>query len=42
MNTVKLRKLLSHQQNIISKIALGAPLNDILNNICFMSHYYHI
>ena len=34
MNTVKLRKLLSHQQNILSKIALGAPLNDILNNIC--------
>ena len=34
MNSIKLKKLLSHQQDILSKIALGAPLNDILNEIC--------
>jgi len=34
MNTIRLRKLLSHQQDILSKIALGAPINEILNEIC--------
>ncbi|TMO04785.1 EAL domain-containing protein [Pseudoalteromonas sp. S558] len=34
MDTTRLRKLLSHQQGILSKIALGTPLNDILNDIC--------
>jgi PAS domain S-box-containing protein len=34
MDTVRLKKLLSHQQAILSKIALGTPLNDILNDIC--------
>ncbi|MBQ4857891.1 EAL domain-containing protein [Pseudoalteromonas sp. MMG007] len=35
MNTVKLRQLLSHQQNILSKIALGIALDDVLQDICF-------
>ena len=34
MNTIRLEKLLSHQQNILSKIALGTALNDVLNDIC--------
>jgi len=34
MDTVKLSRLLDHQQNILSKIALGTPLNEILNDIC--------
>lgn len=34
MNTVRLEKLLSHQQNILSKIALGTALNDVLEDIC--------
>lgn len=34
MDTVKVGKLLSHQQYILSKIALGTPLNDVLNDIC--------
>lgn len=34
MDTVKLSRLLEHQQNILSKIALGTPLNEILNDIC--------
>jgi len=34
MDTVKLRQLLSHQQNILSKIALGNSLNTILTDIC--------
>ncbi|PKI16246.1 sensor domain-containing phosphodiesterase [Colwellia sp. 12G3] len=34
METVRLRKLLSHQQDILSKIALGTPINVILNDIC--------
>jgi len=31
---MRLRKLLSQQQNILSKIALGAPLDEVLENIC--------
>jgi diguanylate cyclase (GGDEF)-like protein/PAS domain S-box-containing protein len=34
METVRLRKLLSHQQDILSKIALGLPLNVVINDIC--------
>ena len=34
MDSVRLRKLLDHQQKILSKIALGTPLDEILNNIC--------
>jgi diguanylate cyclase (GGDEF)-like protein/PAS domain S-box-containing protein len=34
MDKVRLTKLLSHQQDILSKIALGKPLNVILNDIC--------
>jgi diguanylate cyclase (GGDEF)-like protein/PAS domain S-box-containing protein len=34
MDAVKTKKLLSHQQDILSKIALGKPLNDVLNDIC--------
>jgi len=34
MDIIKLKKLLSHQQAILSKIALGAPLNEIFNDIC--------
>jgi diguanylate cyclase (GGDEF)-like protein/PAS domain S-box-containing protein len=34
METLRLRKLLSHQQDILSKIALGLPLNDVLEEIC--------
>lgn len=34
MDSVRLRKLLDHQQEILSKIALGTPLDEILNNIC--------
>ena len=34
MDSVRLRKLLDHQQEILSKIALGTPLDDILNDIC--------
>jgi diguanylate cyclase (GGDEF)-like protein len=35
METVRLEKLLTHQKNILSKIALGIPLADVLNEICF-------
>ncbi|WP_409423444.1 EAL domain-containing protein [Pseudoalteromonas sp. RW-H-Ap-1] len=31
---MRVRKLLSQQQNILSKIALGAPLDEVLENIC--------
>jgi hypothetical protein len=34
MDIARLKKLLSHQQDILSKIALGRPLNDVLNDIC--------
>ncbi|GAB0110669.1 bifunctional diguanylate cyclase/phosphodiesterase [Pseudoalteromonas distincta] len=34
MNTARLKKLLSHQQDILSKIALGIPLNEVLHDIC--------
>ena len=34
MGTDRLKKLLSHQQGILSKIALGAPLNEVLTEIC--------
>ncbi|MBA6257252.1 MULTISPECIES: sensor domain-containing phosphodiesterase [unclassified Colwellia] len=34
MDTVRLKKLLFHQQDILSKIALGTPLNDVLHDIC--------
>ncbi|KPZ52057.1 MULTISPECIES: EAL domain-containing protein [Pseudoalteromonas] len=34
MNTAKLKQLLSHQQNILSKIALGIALDDVLQDIC--------
>lgn len=34
MDTTRLKKLLHHQQSILSKIALGAPLNTVLNDIC--------
>ncbi|WP_286937760.1 MULTISPECIES: EAL domain-containing protein [unclassified Pseudoalteromonas] len=34
MNTAKLKQLLSHQQDILSKIALGIALDDILQDIC--------
>lgn len=35
MNTERLKQLLSHQQDILSKIALGAGLDEILEDICF-------
>ncbi|MFP3457501.1 GAF domain-containing protein, partial [Psychrobacter sp. SIMBA_152] len=31
---MRVRKLLSQQQSILSKIALGAPLDEVLENIC--------
>lgn len=34
MNTERLKQLLSHQQDILSKIALGVALDDILEDIC--------
>lgn len=34
MDTVRLRQLLSHQQNILSKIALGNSLDSVLTDIC--------
>ncbi|GAA61583.1 sensory box protein [Pseudoalteromonas sp. BSi20652] len=34
METARLKKLLSHQQDILSKIALGLPLSDVLEEIC--------
>jgi len=34
MDTVRLRQLLSHQQKILSKIALGNSLNTVLTDIC--------
>ncbi|WP_165734835.1 EAL domain-containing protein [Pseudoalteromonas sp. C8] len=34
MGTDRLKKLLSHQQGILSKIALGVPLNEVLTEIC--------
>ncbi|TWX50583.1 sensor domain-containing phosphodiesterase [Colwellia hornerae] len=34
MDIARLRKLLFHQQDILSKIALGRPLNNVLNDIC--------
>ena len=34
MNTAKLKQLLSHQQDILSKIALGIALDDVLQDIC--------
>ena len=34
METVRLNKLLSHQQDILSKIALGLPFEDVLDEIC--------
>lgn len=34
MDIARLKKLLSHQQDILSKIALGRSLNDVLNDIC--------
>ena len=34
MGTDRLKKLLSHQQGILSKIALGVPLNVVLTEIC--------
>jgi diguanylate cyclase (GGDEF)-like protein/PAS domain S-box-containing protein len=34
MELARLRGLLSHQQNILSKIALGETLSDILEDIC--------
>jgi diguanylate cyclase (GGDEF)-like protein/PAS domain S-box-containing protein len=34
MDTVRLKKLLFHQQDILSKIALGTSLNDVLHDIC--------
>jgi diguanylate cyclase (GGDEF)-like protein/PAS domain S-box-containing protein len=34
MEAVRLNKLLSHQQDILSKIALGLPFEDVLDEIC--------
>ncbi|MFT6900132.1 MAG: diguanylate cyclase (GGDEF)-like protein/PAS domain S-box-containing protein [Colwellia sp.] len=34
MDIVRLKKLLFHQQDILSKIALGTSLNDVLHDIC--------
>ncbi|TMM46485.1 sensor domain-containing phosphodiesterase [Colwellia ponticola] len=34
MDTVRLKQLLCHQQKILSNIALGTPLSDILTDIC--------
>nr|WP_241764498.1 MULTISPECIES: diguanylate cyclase [unclassified Pseudoalteromonas] len=34
MGTDRLKKLLSHQQGILSKIALGVPLSEVLTEIC--------
>ncbi|WP_213607815.1 EAL domain-containing protein [Pseudoalteromonas sp.] len=34
IETIRVRKLLSHQQSILSKIALGAALDEVLENIC--------
>ncbi|MBB1455080.1 EAL domain-containing protein [Pseudoalteromonas sp. SG43-5] len=34
MGTDRLKKLLSHQQGILSKIALGVPLTEVLTEIC--------
>ncbi len=34
MNVARLKKLLSHQQVILSKIALGSPLSEVLTEIC--------
>lgn len=34
IDITKVRKLLSHQQSILSKVALGVSLEDVLKNIC--------
>ena len=34
MEAVRLNTLLSHQQDILSKIALGLPFEDVLDEIC--------